>query len=266
MIGDPVSHSLSPRIHNAAFDALGLDWAYVAFPVLAGEATAAVAGMRALGIEGLSVTMPHKADVIGALDRLSEDAEALGAVNCISRDGRALVGHNTDGAGFVAGVMDDFGFDPAGSTCVVLGAGGAARAVVRALARAGARSVTVVNRTRERGQTAAALAGSVGSVGAAAQVADAELVVNATPVGMGSTGADAGLPCDPALLAGGQIVAELVYHPARTPLMAAAEQAGARTSNGTSMLVHQAAVAFEIWTGEPAPLDAMRAAVTASAG
>lgn len=267
VIGDPISHSLSPVIHNAAFDAAGLDWAYVGLPVPAGRGAAAVEGMRALGIQGLSVTMPHKAEVLSALDEVSEDARALGAVNCIVRRGDVLRGENTDGAGFLAGLRTDFGLDPGGRRCVVLGAGGAARAVVLALARAGAASVQVVNRTASSAVAAAELAGSAGSVAGPEAVGDAELVVNATSVGMRGAGDDRGaaaLPCDPELLGKGQVVADLIYHPLRTALVEQATRRGARASNGVSMLVHQAAVAFELWTGEDAPLAAMRAAVDAN--
>jgi shikimate dehydrogenase len=266
VIGDPVRHSLSPAIHNAAFRDQGLDWVYVAFPVPAGEAGAAVDAVRPLGIRGLSVTMPHKAAVIDALDRLTPTASALGAVNCIHRDpddDAVLVGDNTDGAGFLAGLRADFDLDPAGARCVVLGAGGAARAVVLALAGAGAASVEVVNRTRTTAEVAAGLAGPVGSVAGVEAVAGADLVVNATPVGMGG---DDGLPCDPALLGPSQVVAELVYHPAETPFMVAARDRGARTANGLSMLVHQAAVAYTLWTGRPAPVEAMAAGARAGLG
>lgn len=253
VIGDPIEHSLSPLIHNAGFRSAGLDWVGVAFPVAAGDAAAAADAMRSLGIRGMSVTMPHKSDILVALDELTGVAAQLGSVNCITlRDGR-LVGDNTDGAGFLGGLRDDFGFDPRGADCVVLGAGGAARAVILALTGAGAASVRVVNRTPAHAERAAALAGSVGSVGGAPDVASADLVVNATPIGMGG----AGLPVDAGLLRGGQIVAELVYHPAVTPLMGAAAAAGARTANGLSMLVQQAGVAFTNWTGVPAPVHAM---------
>lgn len=267
VIGDPIAHSLSPVIHNAGFSELGLDWVCVALPVGAGAAEGAVVGMRSLGIRGMSVTMPHKADVMAGLDELTDAAARLGSVNCvIARDGR-LVGDSTDGAGFLAGLAEDFDLDPRGADCVVLGAGGAARAVVLALADAGAASVRVVNRTSERAVRAAALAGPVGSVGVPDDIARADLVVNATPVGM--EGADSGgprLPLDPALLRHDQVVAELVYHPSTTALMRAASDAGARTANGLSMLVHQAAVAFTSWTGEPAPVDAMSRAARAALG
>lgn len=261
---------MSPVIHNAGFRAAGLDWVYVAFGVPTGGGPAAVAGMRSLGIAGMSVTMPLKAEVIPALDGLEPDAEALGAVNCITRRDGRLIGDNTDGAGFLAGLAADFDFDPSGERCVVLGAGGAARAVVLALARAGARSVQVVNRTRSTAESAAALAGSVGSVADAASVADADLVVNATPLGMQGTGTPGTdrpggvtLPCDPQHISRGQVVADLIYHPLRTPLMDAALERGARTSNGLSMLVHQAAVAFRSWTGVDPDVEAMVAAVDA---
>ena len=261
VIGDPIGHSLSPAIHNAAFAETGLDWVYVAFPTPQGSARAAIDSMRALGIRGLSVTMPHKEAVLGALDELTADAELLGAVNCVTRVGDRLVGDSTDGVGFLAGLRADFGFDPGGARCVVLGAGGAARSVVLALARGGAASVQVVNRTATRGERAAALAGGVGAVAPVECVAGADLVVNATPVGMAGSPQQHDLPLDASLLGRDQVVAELIYHPRRTPLMAAAEDRGCRTSNGVSMLVQQAAVAFESWTGVPAPVAAMTDAV-----
>src|SRR5690606_33520126 len=157
VIGMPVRHSLSPAIFNAAFAASGLDWAYLAFEVPDGAAGLAMGGVRALGLEGVSVTMPHKAAVIAGLDRLGADAEALHAVNCVHREGAELVGHNTDGPGFVDALQVDEGLDLAGRTVTVVGAGGAARAVIRALAGAGVRSVVVVNRSVAPAEQAVAL-------------------------------------------------------------------------------------------------------------
>lgn len=259
VIGDPVRHSLSPAIHNAAFAAAGLDWVYVAFEVPAGQGADAVRAMGVLGIDGLSVTMPHKADVAEAVDELAPAAAALGAVNCVVRRNGRTTGHSTDGDGFLWGLRDDLAVDPAGLRCVVLGAGGAARAVVLALAGAGAAAVHVVNRTQDRAVRAAALAGPVGAVSGVDAVVDADLVVNATPVGMGDDGR---LPLDPSLLSPGQTVVDLVYHPASTPLLEAAAAQGARTGNGLPMLVGQAAAAFTLWTGEVAPVEAMAAAVS----
>jgi len=254
VIGWPVRHSLSPRIHNAAFRETGLDWVYLALPVEPGQAPAALSGAAALGIEGLSVTMPHKSAVAAALEHLSDDAVALGAVNCVFRDGDRLVGDNTDGPGFVDALRLDEGIDPAGMRCVVVGAGGAARAVVRALALAGADEVVVTSRRPEPAATAAALAGVRGRSGTLADVGRCDLVVNATPVGMGDDGAS---PFDPRTCADGTTVVDLVYHPAVTPLLEAAAQHGQRTVGGIGMLVHQAARAFTQWTGVEAPVAAM---------
>lgn len=262
VIGAPIRHSLSPAIFNGAFAAVGLDWAYLAFEVAEGEAPTAVAGARALGLAGLSVTMPHKAAVLPVLDELTDDARALGAVNCITRAGRRLVGANTDGPGLVDALQLDEGVELAGRRCAVVGAGGAGRAVARALAGAGAAEVVVVNRTEARAEAAAALAGAVGRAGPVEAVADADVVVNATSVGM--AGATPGVPVAEGLLGAGQVVVDLVYHPARTALLAAAEAAGAQAVNGLGMLVHQAAHQFRAWTGTPAPVAAMRAAALAA--
>ena len=259
VIGWPVRHSLSPVIHNAAFAATGLDWIYVALPVPSGSARAAVVGMEALGLEGLSVTMPHKAAVAAALDHLTADAVALGAVNCVFRDGDRIVGDNTDGGGFVDSLADD-GVDPDGMRCLVIGAGGAARAVVRSLAAAGAVEVAVHARRAERAAAAAELAGSIGVVGSEAHLATADLVVNATPVGMG---ADDGLAFDPDRCGSTAVVADLVYHPAETPVLRRAAARGLPTVGGIGMLVHQAARAFTRWTAIDAPVDVMAAAARA---
>lgn len=260
VIGSPVRHSLSPALHNAAFAATGLDWVYLAFEVAPGRAGDALQAMRVLGIEGLSVTMPHKAQVADTVDVCTPAAAALGAVNCVqSVDGR-LVGHNTDGDGFVDSLREEAAFDPTGKQAVVLGAGGAARAVVVALAAAGAAEVVVVNRTVDRAVEAARLAGSVGRAGGLDAVPGADLVVNATSIGMSGTGGPT-LPCPVEALRPGQVVADLVYQPLDTPLLQAARSQGAVAVNGVGMLLHQAARAFTIWTGVPAPIDAMRAAV-----
>lgn len=264
VIGLPIRHSLSPAIFNAAFAASGLDWVYLAFEVPEGAAGLAMAGVRSLGLEGVSVTMPHKAAVISALDELTDDAEVLGAVNCVARQGATLIGHNTDGPGFVDSLRLDEGLDPEGRSFAVLGAGGAARAVVRALGRAGASSVVVVNRSPAPAEQAAALAGPVGRVGVAQEAGEVDVVVNATPLGMGIVVTRASdpepLPIDPDLLQSGQVVVDLVYHPAVTPLAEAARARGIRTVNGLGMLIHQAAHAFRTWTNEEPPLEAMSAA------
>jgi shikimate dehydrogenase len=266
VIGDPVRHSLSPLLHNAAFRALDLDWVYLAFEVAPADLARAVDGMRALGVDGLSVTMPHKTEMVGLVDHVSATAEALDAVNCVARRRGALVGHNTDGDGFADALQLDEGFDIAGRRAVVLGAGGAARAVIRAVGQAGAAEVVVVNRTADRGEQAAALAGSVGRTGPPEAAKDADIVVNATSVGMGNLLTPDGrpaphFPIDPELLQPGQLVVDLVYEPIVTPLLEAARHRGAATVNGVGMLIHQAAHAFRLWTAEDPPLEVMSAAV-----
>jgi shikimate dehydrogenase len=269
VMGYPVRHSLSPLLHNTAFAALGLNWTSLAFEVApgAGAVAAALGGVRALGLAGISVTMPHKADVAALVDECSPVATALGAVNCVVNREATLRGENTDGAGFLASLARGAGFDPAGRRCLILGAGGAARAVAVALAGAGCADVAVLNRTAERADAVAALAGQVGRVGRVendADVAQADLVVNATPVGMAGTGAeDAGWLVAPSLLHRGQVVADLVYAPRPTAWLAAAADAGATTVDGLGMLVHQAAAQLELWTGLGAPVDRMWEAASA---
>lgn len=265
VIGSPIRHSLSPVMFNAAFVAAGMDWAYLAFEVGEGKAVGAMEAMRTLGLEGVSVTMPHKGAVLPALDTVSEDAALLGAVNCVTRRGGSLHGDNTDGPGFLDALRIDEGIEIESHACVVVGAGGAGRAVARALAQAGAR-VTIVNRSAPAAERAALLAGNSARVGGFADLAEASLVVNATPLGMG-LGSDPGgrlepLPFDVTLLAPGQVVFDLVYHPAPTPLLVAATAQGLRSVPGVGMLVHQAAHAFRHWTGEEPPLVAMRLAAS----
>ncbi len=266
VIGSPVSHSLSPAIHNAGFQALGLDWAYAAFDVGPGQAAGALEAMRVLHLGGLSVTMPHKADVAAAVDQRSIAASVLGAVNCVSWDKGQLVGHNTDGEGFVASLVEAYGESAVGKSCVVLGAGGAAKAVIQALGAGGATEVVVINRTPAKAAAAAELAGSCGRVGDADDINNADLVVNATSLGMASTSGAGICPVDPSRLGPHQIVADLVYHPLSTPLLEAARAAGSAPLDGIGMLVHQAAAQFSLWTGHEAPVAAMTNAARAALG
>jgi shikimate dehydrogenase len=279
VMGDPVAHSLSPLLHNTAFRAMGLDWVSVAFRVEDGRAREALAGMRSLGMNGLSVTTPHKEVAAATVDELSDLASRLGAVNCVTLHEGHLLGDSTDGEGFIRSLRRGCGFDPAGARCCVIGAGGAARAIVLALAEAGAADLVVVNRSRERAERAAALAGRRGRVGGPSEVAEAELVVQATSVGLASRATDSTsgnaapssgnavpegapatpgpMPIDPQFLHEEQLVAEIVYEPAVTPFLAAARARGARTHGGIGMLVHQAAIAIERWTGRSAPVEEM---------
>lgn len=256
VIGDPVRHSRSPMIFNAAFAAAGLDWVYVAFPVAEGNGADAVRAMPLLDIAALNVTMPHKAAAASACDLLGPDAAALGVVNAVVReaDGR-LRGEATDGLGFVRATRE-LGFEFSGASVVVLGAGGAARAIARALGAEGAR-VSVAARRTDTAVAAAALAPGGVAVDWSdrnAAAAEAQLVVNATPIGMEGEVA----PIDVAQLAQHAMVIDTIYHPETTPLVAQATARGLRAANGIGMLVHQAALAFEHFTGHDAPLDVMR--------
>ena len=261
-IGFPLRHSLSPALHNAAFAAAGVDWVYAAFEVPPGAAADAVRGMRALGLAGLSVTMPHKEAIIDSLDELEPAAAALRSVNTVVvlPDGR-LRGCTTDGDGFVASIREA-GADPAGRRVAVLGAGGAGRAVVEALRRAGAAEVLVVNRSDDRAEVAAALAGGRGRVARATDVPDCDIVVNATSVGMGTSE----LPLDVTLLHDRHVVVDLVYQPLETSLLAHARANGARVVDGLGMLVHQAALAQALWLGHVADTRVMRDAALRQLG
>lgn len=285
VMGDPVRHSISPAMHNAAFRALGLDWAFLAFEVPEGQALAALAGARALGVDGLSVTMPHKSHVAAGVDRLTPSAQAVGAVNTVvRRAGGVLEGDNTDGSGLLDALRFDEGFDPAGRRCLVVGAGGAGRSVVRALGEAGAAEVVVVNRNPDRAEAAAALAGGVGRLGSPGDAAGVELVVNATPLGMERSAAgevvavdgrplgpqtlpastSGTVPLDTVHLGPGQLVVDLIYNPPLTPFLELARERGATVVNGLGMLIHQAARAFRLWTGEDPPMAVMSAAAVAA--
>ncbi len=266
LIGYPVEHSLSPAMHNAAFAALGLNYRYLPLPVRAEYLEEAMAGLRALGFVGANVTVPHKEAVMGYLDEVSPEARAIGAVNTIVLKEERLVGHNTDGLGFIAALREG-GFRIRGRRAIVLGAGGAARAVVYALVTAGA-EVVVFNRTLSR---AKALAHSLSphlppthaiivlpliKEALAQHASSAHLLVNATPLGMWpeveTSPWPERLPFPPHLT-----VFDLVYNPRKTALLRVAQAAGAKAISGLGMLVHQGAEAFCLWTGEDPPIEVM---------
>jgi len=259
VIGHPVRYSLSPQMHNAAYQSLGIDAAYVALPVDPERLPDAIEAIRAFDMLGASVTIPHKEAVIPFLDELSPTAERLQAVNCIVNDAGYLTGHNTDGAGFVAALRDESDFDPSNRKCAVVGAGGAAKAIVAALAQAGASAVLVVNRTSDRAHAAASLAGDVGRVADVSELSDVDLVVNTTPLGMTGPNATT-VPFDVSLIRSGQTVVDIVYVPQETLLLAGASARGARTANGLGMLIFQAVEQIVLWTGQRPSAGLMRSA------
>jgi shikimate dehydrogenase len=260
IIGDPVSHSRSPAIHNAAFAELGLDWVYVAFAVPRDRGASALDAARTLGLAGLSVTMPHKAAAAAGCDDLSDAARALESVNTVVNHDGVLFGDSTDGAGLLAALADE-GVDVLDARVLVLGAGGAARAIVHALGRAGAR-VTIAARRADAGVQAASLAPDAQVIGFGAlddAVHAAAVIINATPIGM----AGEPPPFAVEVLQPSQFVYDTVYHPSPTPLLEAVAARGVPHAGGLGMLVHQAALAFTLWTGEAAPLAIMSAAASA---
>lgn len=263
VVGDPISHSLSPVIHNAAFESAGLDWVMVPLPVAAADGASIVGAVRTLGLAGVAVTMPHKLTVARSVDILDPAAEALESVNTVVMGERGRsVGYSTDGAGFVDSLIQA-GVDPAGRRVVVLGAGAAARSVIDALGRSRCQWIGVVNRSSDRAVSAARLAPmgtAIAMADATGELQSADVVVNATSVGMGSDES----PVSPGVLTSGQIVVDLVYHPLETALLREARQAGAEAIDGLGMLVHQAALQHRLWTGQTADLVAMRAAANAA--
>jgi shikimate dehydrogenase len=259
VIGSPISHSLSPVLHNAAFDAGGHDWRMLAFEVGAGGGAGAVAAMKALGIGGLSVTTPLKSEIAAAVDDIDRAAAALRSVNTVVlRDDGSTFGASTDGIGFVDSLAAS-GVSLSGARVVVIGAGAAARSIVDAIGRAGVADLAIVNRTAATAHRAAALADGA-RVGEQSDIAGADLLVNATSVGMGSDDT----PVDATLLHAGLVVADVVYHPLNTRLLRDAAAAGSRTIDGLGMLVHQAAHQQRLWTGTSPDPSMMRAAAEAA--
>ncbi len=266
LIGDPVAHSRSPLLHNAAFANLGIHARYELWPTTAAELAARVESLRAPHILGANVTLPHKIAVLSLLDRLDPAVEMIGAANTIIREADgSLTGANTDAPAFLAALREDGGYDPAGQTIVILGASGAARAAAMALVGTGVARLVIANRTLERAEAllgdllAAADADPLlfalapGDADLPELLAEASLIVNATSIGW--HGDQSPLPA--ALIPPGALVFDMIYRP--TQLLHDATARGARTLDGAGMLARQAALAFEHWTGQHAPLDLMRA-------
>lgn len=276
IFGYPVRHTFSPAMHNAAFTASGLNFVYVPFLVPVESLPAAVAAVRALNLAGVNVTIPHKENVLPYLDELSREAGIIGAVNTIvNQDGR-LTGHNTDGRGFLRALTERAGFNPAGKRALILGAGGAARSVAVELALAGLSRIFLANRSPERAETLAGLLLKNASTGikvvswkeekAMAEAVDhADLIVQTTPVGM-YPAVEEYISLPFSLLRPDQVVCDLIYNPPETKFLESARLAGAKTVNGMGMMVYQGALAFTLWTGQPAPVAVMQEALQKVAG
>lgn len=257
-----VKLSLSPAIHNAAFKDRGLDWVYVAFGTTEQGLGRAIRGLAEAGVRGMNVTMPHKVGAVEHMDDLSKQAELIGALNTIEVDGDRLVGHNTDGEGLVRHLRHDLGVSLDGARVLILGAGGSARATVAAMVEAGAEQIRVLARDPSKADALRPVAGQVWFAAApmgeapADWVSGSTVLINATP--LGQKGEEP--PIDTGLIDAQAVVVDLVYRPPVTPLLKAARAGGAMAHSGLGMLLHQAALSFEIWTGIEAPMDAMSAA------
>ena len=273
IIGYPIGHSISPLFQQAALDHLGIEAEYSPFTVKPDEVGEFVEGLRSENAIGINVTVPHKETVIPFLDEVDDWATEAGAVNTIVNHSGRLTGHNTDGYGFLRALRESGSLEPEGKRVLILGAGGSARGVVQALLRAGVGELHIANRTVVRAETLAQLAANrgvpatplaLGSEDVAAAAAQADLIVNCTSVGMRHGPDESGSPLAAHQVPATALVYDLVYNPMLTPLLRAAEAAGAATLGGISMLVYQGAASFEIWLGQPAPVDVMMAAATAA--
>ena len=272
VIGDPVEHTSSPAMHNAALQALGLDYVYVAFHVAASQIRQAIAGLRGLAIRGLNVTVPHKQAVMAELDAVSEEARRIGAVNTIVNEGGHLTGHNTDAFGILESLRCDAKFESLPEEVVLVGAGGAGRAILFGLLQLPeVKKVLLCNRTVERAE---GLARDLDPAGARVDVSpipenarspqgqrirQAGLVINSTSVGM-HPGVDVS-PLEGAdFFCSDMAVVDIVYKPLRTRLMQQAESAGARVFNGLGMLAYQGARSLQLWTGREPDVEVMKGA------
>jgi shikimate dehydrogenase len=266
VIGDPIEHSLSPAMHNAAFEALGLDYVFLAFKVKPARVAAAVEGMRALNIRGLNVTMPHKNTVVASLDRVDLSAQIISSVNTILNKENLLFGFNTDGTGALKALREN-GVELKGRKVLLLGAGGAARAIAYSMAKE-ADELAVLNRTAKQAQALAKLVeksaskkiafGSLSPSDIQHNLRDSDILINATSVGMKPRPEESPIP--PKLLRSNLSVMDIVYNPLETKLAKDAKAAGAKVVSGVEMLIYQGAAAFEIWTGKSAPVEVMRKA------
>ncbi|AWB45464.1 shikimate dehydrogenase [Paenibacillus sp. CAA11] len=265
VMGDPIAHSKSPVMHQAALRQTGIPGDYVRLHITADQLGEAILSIRTLGFRGVNVTVPHKVKVMAFLDEIDPAAAAVGAVNTIVNNNGRLTGYNTDGIGYIRSLKEEAVPELSGKTVVVLGAGGAARGVIHALLTEGPRTVIVANRTKETASKLCEEWQKLGSLEACSLeelsewVPQADVVINTTSVGMSPRIEES--PLDTSLLPGGTVVSDLIYNPLKTRLLREAELRGCRIHSGLGMFVYQGAYAFEYWTGQPAPIPAMRNAV-----
>lgn len=269
IFGNPIEQTMSPYMHNAAFEALSLPWCYLPFNINHSDLEASVRSIIPLGINGVNITIPFKMKVIPFLDKLDRHAGLIGAVNTIEVSEGKLIGHNTDGSGFIKAFNEEIDLPISGRRFLIIGAGGAARAAVFALAEEGAGEIIIINRTIEKGKVLAddmrktflSLKISVmefNTYGMNNLITDGDVIINTTSVGMKSSDP---LIIPPDILKPSMVVCDLIYNPPETPLLRGARKAGIRFMNGLGMLLYQGALSFEIWTGLKAPVGVMREAL-----
>lgn len=267
IFGHPVEHTFSPGMHNAAFAKIKRDACYVPFAVAPLDLERAVRAIVPLGIRGVNITIPHKETIIPYLDDLTDDAKMIGAVNTIEVTRGRLIGHNTDGRGFLRSLREETGFRPKGKTILMVGSGGAARAVGFNLALSGAETILLCDLNTAKAKKLArdiqnkteTRVKAVNPEGLEKSAQAAECIINATPLGLKPGDP---LPIPRHLIRKGQLICDLVYNPLRTPLLKAARALGADALSGIGMLLYQGVIAFEIWTGGKAPVNVMKAALT----
>ena len=268
VFGNPISHSKSPLMLNCAFKANGINAVYTAFQIEQGTLKEAIQGIRALKFRGVNVTIPYKVEVMSYLDEIDEGARVIGAVNTIVNENGKLIGYNTDGIGYVRSLCEETGISLQGKRVLLLGAGGAGRGIAYALAKAGAAIVWVSNRTESKADELVSYisllteAKSIAPEAIAGIIDKVDLVVNNTSLGMHPNINE--IPLDPNLLHDKLVVSDIIYTPMETLFLKEAKARGARTHGGLGMFIYQGAYAFEYWTGQQAPIQAMRQIVLQS--
>ncbi|MCQ3972839.1 MAG: shikimate dehydrogenase [Anaerolineae bacterium] len=268
VFGHPVAENPTIVMQEAAFQTLGLNWRYLTIEVYPDDLADAFKGLRAMNFQGINLTIPHKVEVLKFLDEVAADAQLMGAVNTVRREGQRLIGENTDGKGFLRSLREDAGLDPQGKKVVILGAGGAARAITVELALAGATHLTIVNRSPRRGHELVALLNEKTPTQAVftpwdqpyAVPPETDILVNATSIGLFPNVND-----KPDLIydsiTSRLTVCDVIPNPPQTPFLQEAAARGAKTLDGLGMLVYQGAIGFKMWTGLDAPVAVMRQAL-----
>lgn len=264
IFGYPIEHTLSPFMHNAAFEALGLDYCYIPFSVHPDNLRSAAAAIKVLNIVGVNITIPHKEAIIPYLDGLDREAELIGAVNTIlNKDGK-LIGYNTDGRGFIKSLKEEGGVNPKGESVMIIGAGGAARAIAFSLAIERVDKIFINDIISEKAKELSCAVSTKTSTESIhikdlkEGIDEVDILINATPLGMKK---EDPLPIATELLSKGLFVYDIVYNPPETPLIKEAKKRGAKTLGGLGMLLYQGALSFNIWTGQEPPVDVMRKAI-----